>query len=87
MVPSIGTMFLRAISAYRSYVRSAMRALMSLSQRSRKAATVSLLASTELPHVRLWHEAYGHKADMGGSGWLPCKLIPEPHYSDRKCLL
>ena len=25
--------------------------------------------------------------DMSSSGLLPCKLIPEPHYADRKSLL
>jgi len=24
---------------------------------------------------------------MSSSGLLPCKLIPEPHYADRKSLL
>jgi hypothetical protein len=39
--------------------------------------------------------AFGGKADigrkwvkdMGGSGLLPCKLSPEPHFAGRKTLL
>ena len=29
--------------------------------------------------VRFWH-----KADIGGSGLLSCKLTPEPHFASRK---
>ena len=27
------------------------------------------------------------EADMSGSGLLPCKLAPEPHFASRKSLL
>jgi hypothetical protein len=27
------------------------------------------------------------KADISGSGLLPCKLTPEPHFAGRKSLL
>jgi hypothetical protein len=30
---------------------------------------------------------FWHKADMSGSGLLPCKLTPEPHSAGRKSLL
>jgi hypothetical protein len=31
--------------------------------------------------------AYDPKADMGGSGLLPCKLTPEPPFAGRQSLL
>ena len=30
---------------------------------------------------------YWPKVDMSGSGLLPCKLTPEPHFAGRKSLL
>jgi hypothetical protein len=39
-----------------------------------------LFAASHL--VRFWH-----KADIGRSGLLPCKPIPEPHFAGRKSLL
>jgi len=30
---------------------------------------------------------FWHKADMSGSGMLPCKLTPKPQFASRKSLL
>jgi hypothetical protein len=39
-------------------------------------------AKDQAGHRRPWP-----KADMGGSGLLPCKLTPEPRFAGRKSLL
>jgi hypothetical protein len=39
------------------------------------------------PGPKIFLQQYRHKADIGGSGLLPCKLTPEPHFARRKSLL
>jgi hypothetical protein len=38
-------------------------------------------------HGPVLMSAFGGKADMSGSGLLPGKLTPEPHFAGRKSLL
>jgi hypothetical protein len=38
-------------------------------------------------HLSPGNVRYWPKADMSGSGLLPCKLTPEPHFASRKSLL
>jgi len=33
------------------------------------------------------HVCFRHKADMSGSGLLPCNVSPEPHFASPKSLL
>jgi hypothetical protein len=35
----------------------------------------------------LFNVCYRPKADIGGSGLLPCKLTPETHFASRKSLM
>jgi len=50
-----------------------------MTQSSGKAIALIAVAAR---NVRFWH-----KADMSGSGLVPRKLTPEPHFVDRKSLL
>ena len=43
--------------------------------------------STESAMTTMPQDTETTQSGMGGSGLLPCKLIPEPHFASRKTLL